>query len=155
METWCIVWSQTFPETGTVRYMDKVRAINAAGALDQWGRKCFCNARVEAVWRQDFVGECNRILGDGIAENRTRGAADAGNGTRGAADAGDGTRAGDGRRMPTWVRRAKLVVYWRYATQVAGTMTRADLESAFACEYTSRWKAELECERLRVKGGVR
>jgi len=76
------------------------------------------------------------------------------NGTRGAADAGDGTRAGDGRRMPTWVRRAKLVVYWRYATQVAGTMTRADLESAFACEYTSRWKTELECERLRVKGGV-
>lgn len=78
----------------------------------------------------------------------------AGHRTRGAADAVDGKRAGDGRRMPTWVRRAKLVVYWRYATQVAGTMTRAGLESAFAAEYTSRWKAELECERLRVKGGV-
>ena len=144
METWCIVWSQTFPETGTVRYMDKVRAINAAGALDQWGRKCFCNARVEAVWRQDFVGECDRIFGDGIAENRTRGAADAGDGTR-----------GKGLRMPEWVTRAKLGVYWRHAMQVADGMDRADLESAFACEYTSRWKAELECERLRVKGGVR
>ena len=154
METWCIVWSQTFPETGTVRHVDKVRAINAAQALAQWGRKCFCNARVEAVWRQDFAGECNRILGDGIAENRTRGAADAEDGTRGAGDAGDGTRVGDGRRMPTWVTRAKLGVYWRHAMQVAGTMTRADLESAFACEYTSRWKAELECERLREKGGV-
>ena len=145
METWCIVWSQTFPETGTVRHVDKVDAINAAQALAQWGSKCYCNARVEAVWRQDFAGDCDRILGDGIADNRTRGAADSGN----------GTRAGDGRRMPEWVRRAKLVVYWRYATQVAGTMTRADLESAFACEYTSRWKAELECERLRENGGVR
>ena len=149
------MWSQTFPETGTVRHVDRVGAINAAQALAQWGSKCYCNARVEAVWRKDFAGECNWILGDGIAENRTRGAANAGDGTRGAADAGDGTRAGDGQRMPEWVTRAKLVVYWRYATQVAGTMTRADLESAFACEYTSRWKAELECERLRVKGGVR
>ena len=92
--------------------------------------------------------------GDDIAGHRTRGAADAGNGTRGAADAGNGTR-GNGPSMPTWVRRAKLVRYWRNAVQVAGTMTRADLESAFAAEYTSRWRAELECERLRVKGGVR
>lgn len=144
METWCIVWSQTFPETGTVQHMDKVIAINAAQALAQWGRKCFCNARVEAVWRKDFAGECNWILGDGIAEN----------GTRRAADSGNGTRAGDGLRMPEWVTRAKLGVYWRHAMQVADGMDRADLENAFAAEYTSRWKAELECERLRVKGGV-
>ena len=143
METWCIVWSQTFPETGTVRHVDTVDAINAARALAQWGRKCFCNARVEAVWLQDFAGECNWILGDGIAENGTRGAADAGNGTR-----------GKGLRMPEWVTRAKLGVYWRHAMQVADGMDRADLENAFAAEYTSRWKAELECERLRVKGGV-
>lgn len=99
--------------------------------------------------------------GDDIAGHRTRGAADAENGTRGAADAGNGTRAGDGRAVrqpPTWVRRAKLVRYWRFAMQVAGTMTRENLESAFAAEYTSRWRAELECERLRdrlrKKGGV-
>ena len=151
------MWSQTFPETGTVRHVDTVDAINAAQALAQWGSKCFCNARVEAVWRQDFAGECIRILGDNIAENGTRGAADAEDGTRGAANAGDGTRAGDGRavrRMPEWVTRAKLGVYWRRAMQVADGMDRADLENAFAAEYTSRWKAELECERLRVKGGV-
>ena len=65
----------------------------------------------------------------------------------------NGTRV-NGRRMPTWVRRAKLGVYWRHAMHVADGMTRADLESAFACEYTSRWKAELECVRLREKGGV-
>lgn len=76
------------------------------------------------------------------------------NGTRGAADAANGTRAGDGRRMPEWVTRAKLGVYWRHAMKVAGEMDRADLESAFAAEYTSRWKAELECARLLVKGGV-
>lgn len=68
--------------------------------------------------------------------------------------AGHRTRAGDGRRMPTLVRRARLVRYWCHAMHVAGTMTRADLESAFAAEYTSRWKAELECARLREKGGV-
>ena len=54
-----------------LRHMNDVCAINAAGALAQWERKCFCNARVVAVWRQDFAWECNRFLGDRIAENRT------------------------------------------------------------------------------------
>lgn len=146
METWCILWLQTFPEKGKVlRHMNDVCAINAEQALAQWGRKCFCNARVVAVWRQDFAWECNRFLSDRIVENRKR---------RAAADAGNGTRAGDGRRMPEWVTRAKLGIYWRHAMQVADGMDRADLESAFAAEYTSRWKAELECDRLREKRGV-
>ena len=72
----------------------------------------------------------------------------AGNRTRGAADAGNGTRAGDGRtvrQMPKWVTRAKLDKYWRQAMQIADGLTRADLETAFAAEYTSR---------LHEKGGV-
>ena len=69
-------------------------------------------------------------LGDGIAENGTR---------------------GKGWRMPEWVTRAKLVRYWRHAMQAAGVMDRAALETAFAAEYTSRWKAEKECARLREK----
>jgi len=56
--------------------------------------------------------------------------------------------------IPEWVTRAKLVRYWRHAMQVAGEMDRASLETAFAAEYTSRWKAEKECARLREKLGV-
>ena len=62
--------------------------------------------------------------------------------------AGNGTRGGD-RLRPEWVKRAGLCRAWRHAMQVAGVMDRADLESAFAAEYTSRRKAEAEYERLR------
>lgn len=73
-------------------------------------------------------------LGDGIAENGTR---------------------GKWRIIPEWVKRAKLCVYWRHAMQAAGVMDRAALETAFAAEYASRWRAEKECARLREKYGWR
>ena len=106
----------------------------------------------------DITPEAMREIGKGICRALHNALLEdlcciAENGTRGAEDAGSGTR-GKGLRMPEWVTRAKLVRYWRHAMQVADGMDRADLENAFAAEYTSRWKAELECERLRVKGGV-
>jgi len=139
MSKWRIAWTQVVGDAGELHHVDEVEAPNAIAAISRWCPSPARNARAEAVWR---VGsgrfwrkrKGGNGLGDNIAEN--------------------GTCAGDGRRMPEWVTRAKLVRYWRHAMQVAGTMTRADLESAFACEYTSRWKAELECDRLRKKGGV-
>ena len=67
MAKWRIAWTQVVGDAGALHYVDEVAPPYAAMAISLWGCACWCNARVEAVWR---VG-CEKVLQDAI--NRTPG----------------------------------------------------------------------------------
>ncbi len=133
MAKWRIAWTQVVGDAGAPHHIDEVDAEDAGFAILRWLNHRKHASCIDAVWR---VG-CEKVLQDAIGDSGAE------NGT-----------SGKGRIIPEWVTRAKLVRYWRHAMQAAGVMDRASLETAFAAEYTSRWKAEIEYARLREKRGV-
>ena len=49
MGNWNIEWTQRMGG-GTRRFTDAITAETAALALAEWGRRSYCNARVDAVY---------------------------------------------------------------------------------------------------------
>lgn len=84
-----VIWRQRVgvvcgqPEPPWKMHSDCYQAVSASFALAQWCRASYINAEVLAVLRGDFAARLAGGLGEGIAENGTRGAADAGDGTCG------------------------------------------------------------------------
>lgn len=50
MRKWKIAWTQRISDSISVTHVSKYEAVNAALAITQWSRMCYCNANIDAVW---------------------------------------------------------------------------------------------------------